>query len=55
LELKLNSTPAKALQQILKNEYLRPFQADQREKIAIGINFSSTQRKVHGYKVKELK
>lgn len=55
LELKLNSTPAKALQQILKNEYLRPFQADQREKIAIGINFSSTLRKVHGYKVKELK
>jgi hypothetical protein len=32
LELKLNSTPAKALQQILKKEYLRPYQTDKRKK-----------------------
>jgi hypothetical protein len=54
LELKLNSTPAKALQQILQKEYLRPYQMDKRKKIAIGINFSSKERKVTGYEMKEL-
>jgi hypothetical protein len=54
LELKLNSTPAKALQQILQKEYLSPYQTDKRKKIAIGINFSSQERKVTGYEVKEL-
>jgi hypothetical protein len=54
LELKLNSTPAKALQQILKKEYLSPYQMDKRKKIAIGINFSSKERKVNGYTMKEL-
>jgi hypothetical protein len=54
LELKLNSTPAKALQQILQKEYLAPYQTDKRKKIAIGINFSSKERKVTGYEVKEL-
>jgi len=31
-----------------------PFQMDKRQKIAIGINFSSKERKVDGWKVKEL-
>jgi hypothetical protein len=54
LELKLNSTPVKALQQILQKEYLSPYQTDKRKKIAIGINFSSQERKITGYEVKEL-
>jgi hypothetical protein len=35
-------------------EYLSPYQMDKRKKIAIGINFSSRERKVTGYEVKEL-
>ena len=54
LELKLNSTPTLALQQILKKEYLLPYQMDKRPKIAIGINFSSKERQVTGYEIKEL-
>jgi hypothetical protein len=54
LELKLNSTPAKALQQILLKGYLFPYQTDKRKKIAIGINFSSKERSVTGYEMKDL-
>jgi hypothetical protein len=54
MELKLNGSAREALQQILQKEYLAPYQTDKRKKIAIGINFSSQERKVTGYEVKEL-
>jgi hypothetical protein len=54
MELKLNGSAQEALQQILQKEYLAPYQTDKRKKIAIGINFSSKERKVTGYEVKEL-
>ncbi len=53
LELKLDSSPEKALEQIADKGYLRPYQLDKRPKIAIGINFSSDDRKVKDYLVKE--
>jgi hypothetical protein len=54
MELKLNGSAQEALQQILQKEYLAPYQTDKRKKIAIGINFSSQERNVTGYEVKEL-
>lgn len=54
LELKLNSTPQKALQQIVEKGYLKPYQLDKRGKVAIGINFSSDKRAVDGYEIMDL-
>ena len=54
IELKLNATARQALDQVLEKEYLRPYQTDERRKVAIGINFSSEDRKVKGYLVNEL-
>ncbi len=51
-ELKLNSSAKKALEQIFKKGYLDPFQSDRRKKIAIGINFSSEERKIKEYLMK---
>lgn len=49
LELKLNGTAEAALAQIIEKGYLDPYQADQRTKIAIGVNFSSATRAVDGF------
>ncbi len=54
IELKLNGTARKALDQVTKKGYLRSYQADPRKKIAVGINFSSEKRAVKDYLVKEL-
>ena len=54
LELKLDGTAKDALQQIMEKGYLTPYQADPRKKIAIGISFSSKNRKVENYLVEEL-
>jgi hypothetical protein len=54
IELKLDSSAKKALEQILKKDYLMPFKADSRRKVAIGINFSSKDRIVKDYEVKEV-
>jgi len=54
LEFKLDQSPQKALDQILNKGYLRPYQADSRTKVAIGINFSSKKREVSGYRVRKL-
>ncbi len=54
IELKLNATAPKALDQILGKGYLQPYQADKRKKVAIGISFSSEDRKVNDYLVKEM-
>lgn len=53
IELKLNVTAQNALDQILEKGYLRPYQADSRKKIAIGINFSSEKRSVEEFLVKD--
>jgi len=47
IELKLNSSAKQALDQILQKNYLQPFQSDAREKVAIGITFS-TQKHTPG-------
>ena len=54
MELKLDGTAEKALEQILSKEYLTPYATDPREKIAIGINFSSKDKSVTDFLVKEL-
>ncbi|HEY4062251.1 MAG TPA: AAA family ATPase [Puia sp.] len=54
MEFKLDATAQKALGQILDNGYLQPYKSDKRKKVAIGINFSSEDRKIKDYLVKEL-
>lgn len=54
IELKLDSSAKKALEQILKKDYLMPYKADKRKKVAIGINFSSKDRIVKDYELKEV-
>ncbi len=54
IELKLNASSQKALDQIFEKNYLRPYQSDKRKKRAIGINFSSEKRAVQDYLVKEV-
>jgi hypothetical protein len=51
LELKLNGTAEAALAQIIEKRYLAPYQSDPRNKIAIGVNFSSETRAVEGFLV----
>ncbi len=54
IELKLNATAQIALDQVLEKGYLRPYQSDKRQKVAIGVNFSSEDRKVKDFLVKEI-
>ena len=54
IELKLDSTSQKAIEQILDKGYLRPYILDARKKVAVGINFSSEKRMVENYQVKEI-
>ncbi|SEM22208.1 PD-(D/E)XK nuclease superfamily protein [bacterium A37T11] len=54
LEFKLDKTADEALNQILDSSYLKPYQLDPRQKVAIGINFSSKMKSVAEYLVKEL-
>ena len=54
IELKLDSTSQKAIEQILDKGYLRPYILDARKKVAVGINFSSEKRMVEDYQVKEI-
>src|SRR5690606_34725769 len=49
LELKLDGTAQEALDQILSKGYLQPYETDTRQKIAIGLSFSSSERRVAGY------
>ena len=44
MEFKLNGTAEEALQQIDDKGYLIPYQADGRELIKIGVEFSATER-----------
>ncbi len=52
-ELKLDRSAQEALDQIFEKGYLQPWQADPRQKVAIGINFSSEKREIEQYLVKE--
>lgn len=49
IELKLDGTAEEALAQILDRGYLEPYATDPRRKTAIGISFSSSDRKVAAY------
>jgi hypothetical protein len=53
MELKLDKSAKEALNQILQTNYLQPYMADGRKKIAIGISFSSKDRGIAQYLVKE--
>lgn len=54
LELKLDTSANDALAQIFEKGYLQPYTGDERKKLAIGIEFSSEQRNIADYRVKEL-
>jgi hypothetical protein len=54
LELKLDASATEALNQIFEKRYLQSYEADHRKKLAIGIEFSSAQRIIADYRVKEL-
>lgn len=54
IELKLDGNAQEALDQILSQNYLQPYAADRRKKIALGISFSSTDRQVSEYALEEI-
>ncbi len=54
MELKRDGTAQEALEQIIDKNYLQPYEADKRKKLALGISFSSAERKVSEYLVKEV-
>lgn len=54
MELKLDAPASEALSQIFEKGYLEPYAGDERKKLAIGIEFSSEQRNIADYSVKEL-
>lgn len=50
LEFKINKDADTAFQQIIDKQYAAPFGADKREKIGIGINFSTDSRSLNDWK-----
>lgn len=54
MELKLDRPAQEALEQIMDKDYLQPYQADARTKMALGISFSSYDRNISEYEVKVL-
>ena len=52
MELKYDSTPEEALEQIERKEYTLPWAADSRRIIEIGINYSSGKRRIDGWKTR---
>ncbi len=50
-EFKLDRSAKEALAQIQNNGYLHPYADDPREKVAVGINFSSKTRQIEGWGV----
>ena len=51
IEIKTDSTPDKALEQIEEKGYSRPFADDPRKLFKIGVNFSKKNRRIDGWKV----
>jgi len=54
IELKLDGSAQEALDQILNRQYLQPYGADLRKKVAVGVAFFSEGRNVAEYLVKEV-
>ena len=54
IELKLNGSAEDALKQIEDKGYAKPYAADNRKLIALGINFSSEKGTIDGFMTKEL-
>ncbi len=53
-EFKLDKTAEEALQQIYDRGYLEPYADSEKERIAVGINFSTEKKQVEGYLWEEL-
>ncbi len=51
IEIKTDSTPDEALAQIEERGYARPFAGDRRKIFRIGVNFSTSARRIDGWKV----
>ena len=51
IEIKTDSTPDEALAQIEERGYARPFADDPRKIFKIGVNFSTANRRIDGWKV----
>jgi len=51
IEIKIDSTPDEALTQIEEKGYARPFADDPRRLFRIGVNFSTSARRIDGWKV----
>ena len=51
IEIKTDSTPDEALAQIEERGYARPFADDPRRVFKIGVNFSTANRRIDGWKV----
>jgi hypothetical protein len=54
IKLKLNSSAEKALKQIQGSGYMNAYQTDKRNKMALGINFSSKKRAIDDYLSEEI-
>ena len=54
IEFKLNGSAEAALNQIDEKGYAKPYAADSRKVIALGINFSSEKGTIDGFKTKEI-
>jgi Predicted AAA-ATPase/PD-(D/E)XK nuclease superfamily len=55
MEFKLDETAEAALAQIHAKKYYEPYQQQDKEIYLVGINFSSIQKKVEGWKVEKIK
>lgn len=51
LEFKINKSADEALKQIEDKQYTKPFETDGRKIYLIGINFSTSTRKIDGWKM----
>jgi len=57
MEFKLDQSPEKALEQIHEKGYADPWKSDKREKILLGVNFSSEERNIpeeNGWKMEKI-
>ena len=54
IEFKLNGSAEAALRQIEEKGYAKPYAADSRKLIALGINFSSEKGTIDGFQLKKL-
>jgi hypothetical protein len=50
IEVKIDSTPEVALEQIEEKKYALPYQTDGKELVKLGVNFSSKTRTISAWK-----